>query len=359
MERDQLFHTEFQWNGVRFKTPKELIDHALIHASHWSEFLKDWFNHSGEVEVKTSGSTGVPKPIRLSKQRMIASAKATAAYFDMVTGAKVLHSLPCDYIAGKMMMVRALVMGWQLTEIEPKAKLTIPEGLFDFGAMVPLQASENISELHRIKTLLVGGGVISDALGMQLQELDSKVYSTYGMTETITHIACKPVSSKAGFDPDRDLFEGLPGVSFNKDSRGCLCIEAPRISDQIVITNDLIDLVSNREFRWLGRYDNIINSGGIKLVPEVLEKVLRQLIDQRFFLDAVPDKKLGQQMILVIEGPKDAEIMDRISLFQSQNTALIQRYELPKKVLFISTFKETETGKIQRKETLKAILSSD
>lgn len=301
------------------------------------DFLLDWFDGKSYIEMHTSGSTGIPKIIRVDKQAMVNSALATGDFFELQAGNKALHCLPVKYVAGKMMLVRAMILGLDLEFVAPSSHpLRNVDGNFDFAAMVPLQAQNSISELHRIKKLIVGGAKINSTLENQLIKLPTQVFETYGMTETISHIAAKSVGEKA--------FTVLPNVTISYDDQNCLVIHAPRISDDVIETNDVVELVNENQFIFLGRIDNVINSGGIKLLPEQIEEKLAGKIEPRYFISSKEDKELGEKIILVIEGNSftvDTSIFDGLD-----------KYEKPKEILFVPKFKETGNGKIIRKESL-------
>ncbi len=301
------------------------------------DFLLDWFDSKSYIEMQTSGTTGTPKKISVSKQAMVYSALATGDFFDLKAGDKALHCLPVKYVAGKMMLVRAMILGLDMEFVAPSSHpLTNNDINYDFVAMVPLQAQNSLKELKSVKKLIVGGAKISPILEKELMKLKTNVFETYGMTETITHIAAKKVGEKA--------FMVLPNVTISYDERNCLVIHAPKISEEIILTNDLVELVSENQFVFLGRMDNVINSGGIKLIPEQIEDKLSKHIHKRFFITSKEDKELGEKLVLVIEGQQDD--LDA-SLFDD-----LDKYEKPREIIFIPKFKETASGKIMRKETL-------
>lgn len=301
------------------------------------DFLLDWFDSKPYIEMQTSGTTGSPKFIRVSKQAMVASALATGDFFDLKAGDKALHCLPVKYVAGKMMLVRAMILGLDTEFVAPSSHpLRNNEILYDFVAMVPLQVQNSLNELKKVKKLIVGGAKTSASLEKELMKLPTQSYETYGMTETITHIAAKKAGEKA--------FTVLPNVTVSYDDRNCLVIHAPKISDEIIQTNDLVELINENQFVFLGRIDNIINSGGIKLIPEQIEEKLANTIHRRFFISSIEDAELGEKVVLYVEGEK--EDFDSL-IFNS-----LHKYERPKEIFFIPKFKETATGKIMRKETL-------
>lgn len=301
-------------------------------------FLMDWFDDHSYVDTQTSGTTGTPKIIRISKQAMVHSAIATGDFLGLQPGNTALHCLPCRFIAGKMMLVRAIILGLEMDLVSPKGN-PIPNKhkVYDFSAMVPLQVEHALSQLNQIKKLIVGGAKIAPSLVNQLQSCTTEVYETYGMTETITHIAAKKI--------DEDYFQTLPNVTVSIDDRSCLVIDAPNILEEKIVTNDIVHLVSPTSFQWLGRYDNVINSGGVKLFPERIEEKLQQAFSVPFFIASEYDEHLGEKVILAVESeeiPLSATIFD-----------VLEKYEKPKKIYFTPNFIRTETGKINRNLTLK------
>ncbi|APQ18548.1 O-succinylbenzoic acid--CoA ligase [Maribacter hydrothermalis] len=313
---------------------------------HIGEFILDWIDDSPIISVQTSGSTGAPKIVSIKKEQMVQSALATGEYFNLTPKKSVLLCLSAEFIAGKMMIVRALVLGLDLHLLSPTSSpLQSVKRTFSFGAMVPLQVENSLSKLGQIETLIIGGAPISIALKEKLKDIGNTSYETYGMTETLTHIAVKPLNYGVS---DQTPFSILPGIEISIDERGCLVINAPKISDNPVITNDLVDLVSKTEFKWLGRFDNIINSGGVKLRPEQIEDKLSNVIDQSFFIGSLPDPKLGEQLVLIIEGKADPE-----SLMQDiVASTLLSKYEIPKQIKILPVFLRTNSDKIKRKETM-------
>ncbi len=356
---NSTFHKNFKLNGKSFITNEEVLVFSKHKLPQLYFFLKDWFDVTSIVKVKTSGSTGTPKIIQLKKKHMINSAKATGTFFNLSENTTALLCLSPDYIAGKMMLVRALVLGWQLDVVVPNSnplhKITKQ---YDFSAMVPLQLENSLKEIYRIKKVIVGGAPVSKMLLEKIQKLPTAVFATYGMTETITHIAVKSLNDSAMslrgvVTRQSQNYITLPYLKISKDSRGCLIINAPKISDASIITNDVVEILSETEFKWLGRFDNIINSGGIKLIPEQIEKKLSVIIDYRFFVIGIPDKKLGEKLVLVVEA-SNLKIEDlKINI---ENVTSLDRFEVPKEIYVVKEFVETETKKIQRQKTLDLIL---
>lgn len=344
----------------KFYPEKKLLDFAqdqifrksiLPWEKSFYQFILDWLSDSETVSIKTSGSTGEAKWMEVEKEKMVKSAQLTGQFFNLQKKHTALLCLPVDFIAGKMMIVRAFVLGLNLVPIEPSGN---PLGnkieLFDFAAMTPMQVFNTLKidhghqKLNQVKNLIIGGGEINQSLLKRISALKNNAYHTYGMTETLTHVALKRLNGK---NPD-SLFHALAGVKFEKDKRDCLIISAPHISEEIFITNDIVELNNNQSFKFIGRYDNVINSGGIKISPESIEQKLSSFIQDRFIIAGLPDKQLGQKVILIIEG-NEKPVID------FTKTALI-RYEIPKQICFIDSLPETESGKIIRQRALKSIL---
>lgn len=310
------------------------------------EFVRDWFAPQAHVQAHTSGSTGAPKPILLEKKRMEASAHMTGEFLQLEPGNTALLCLPLKFIAGKMMLVRAMVLRLRILVIEPQsAPLNALTSPIHFSAMVPNQVFNSLRELVKVNTLLIGGGPVDKALADQLQLIPGKIYHTYGMTETMTHVAMRRMNGSKR----SSYFEALPGVSFRVDGSECLVIKAPHLLEEELITNDLVELVSPKEFLWKGRYDNVIISGGVKIIPEEVERELGKFITQRFFVAGIKDPQLGQKVVLVVEGPPSLEAGIREDITQAQ----LPRFHRPKTVHLVSSFEETNSGKVRRSLTLQ------
>lgn len=346
-------HVNFELNNQSFKSIKELLAYTKGINSSINSFLLDWFDEKKYVVVNTSGSTGKPKPMQLRKEFMINSAKATGAFFNLPENTSALLCLSTDYIAGKMMLVRALILGWKLDVVATDSNpLKNVRKRYDFSAMVPMQLQNSLNDLPKVQKLIVGGGVVSNELIAQIQGIDTAIFATYGMTETVTHIAVKQLNQfVASNEGQASNYHTLPNVEVSKDKRGCLVINAPKVAEEVIVTNDVVNLISNTSFTWLGRYDNVINSGGVKLHPEKIEEKLSTMISNRFFVIGIPDNRLGEKLILLIEGVADESLVIDLKNELKKSTVLT-KYEVPKEIHFIETFVETETKKIQRTKTL-------
>jgi O-succinylbenzoic acid--CoA ligase len=358
------FHKDFKLNNTSFATVDELLFYTAKYSDKIHHFLQEWFSEKDYVIVHTSGSTGTPKAIKLQKKQLQNSAVATGDFFKLKEKTSALLCLPIEYIAGKMMLVRAVTLGWHLDVILSNSN-PLKQHLtsYDFSAMVPLQVENSIEKLHQIKKLIVGGGAVSNSLQEKLQEVTTEVFATYGMTETITHIAVKKLNNFASpieSTPKKSLhtafYEILPNTTIYKDERNCLVIKNTSISDKVIFTNDVVALISETQFEWLGRFDNVINSGGIKLHPEKIETELSKIIGQRFFVAGIKDEKLGEKLVLLIESAGDKSIKSPDQLnSEMKNSKLFSKFEIPKEIHFIDRFSETETKKIHRKKTLDLI----
>lgn len=349
-------HPDFKLNGKSYTLAK-LVNVAEAMQLEGDEedkiladFLLNWLYPKDTLLASTSGSTGSPKTITLDKLKMIASAKATGTHFDLQAGTTALLCLSANYIAGKMMMVRALYLGWHLDVVLPnKMPLAQTTKSYDFAAMVPMQVQNSLKDLHRVKKLIVGGAAVSPVLQEKLQSLPTEVFATYALTETITHVAIKKLNHRTEQEQTDDAYEALPNVHFTVDERSCLIIDAPEVSKAKVYTNDVVKLYSPTKFSWLGRADFVINSGGHKVHPEQVEQVLALVIDAPFFVTSVPDEALGEKVILIVEGNEEA--------FPEIDYVGLHPYEIPKEVYFTDAMEYTTTGKIQRDLTKEKVLN--
>jgi len=308
------------------------------------EVVKFWLDDTEHLELQTSGSTGHPKKITLPKNVLQQSALATLAAFNLEEENNAFLFLPCSFIGGKMMVIRTLVGGLHLHLAEPKLALPQLQRDFDFVALTPMQASNSLLQLNCFKRVLLGGGPVHAGLMQKLQSIEADVYHSYGMTETASHIALRKLN---GADSNED-FVALKGVSFRVDNRNCLQIDAPLWDAKKLQTNDVVELKNARVFVWKGRTDNVINSGGVKIYPEEIEKVLEQQIDAAFFIGAMPDAKSGEKLVLFIEGAAS---------YQLDFNAL-SKLQRPKQVIFLPQFEYTETNKINREKTVQAFLQA-
>ena len=309
------------------------------------EFLAEWHNESPTVLVHTSGSTGKPKPMYVEKRRMEASARITCQFLGLEPGDTALLCMSLDYIAGKMMVVRAQTWGLRLIVVKPSGNPlgTVTEPV-DFAAMVPmqvynsLQVPEEREKLKQIKHLIIGGGAIDDALAKELAGFPNHVWSTYGMTETLSHIALRRLNGSEA----SDWYTPFEGVTLSQTDEGCLVIDAPAVHDGPLVTNDIVEL-SKKGFRILGRKDNVICSGGIKIQIEEVERLLKPHLSAPFMITKRADKKFGEQVVLLTESMD----MDDVREICQQ---VLPKYWQPRSYAHIDALPMTETGKPARKE---------
>ena len=313
------------------------------------EFLEEWNNPSPYVHVQTSGSTGTPKPMLVEKQRMLNSARITCDFLGLREGDTALLCMSLDYIAGKMMVVRSKERGLKLTTVEPSGHpLSTPHSPLDFAAMVPmqvynsLQVPEEKERLKQIRHLIIGGGAIDDALASALKTFPNHVWSTYGMTETLSHIALRRLNG-----PDAsEWYTPFPSVNVSLNEDRCLVIDAPLVCPSRLVTNDIAELSSGTDpevkFRILGRKDNVICSGGIKIQIETVERQLRPHLQAPFLITKRPDAKFGEAVVLLTEGtvPEAQEVCERI----------LPKYHQPRVYLHVDQIPLTATGKPARQQ---------
>jgi O-succinylbenzoic acid--CoA ligase len=320
------------------------------------EFCIDFLNGRKSFVITTSGSTGVPKNIQVSSDAMTTSARRTAKALGLIPGMTSLVCLDAGFIAGMMMLVRSLTTGMNMIITEPSANPlnAIPPSKIDFVALVPYQlstilGSDQHQDLPNIGTIILGGASVTTGLLDAIQNIGTPCYATFGMTETLSHIALQRLNGASR----QENFHTLDGVTITADDRGCLVIDVDYLDSRIV-TNDLVEIVTSKEFKWIGRYDNVINSGGIKIVSEKIEKavgdwMLTNGLSKRFFVTGVAHPQLGEEVTLVVEGTFPGE--DEHALLSSLKTVLL-KYEVPRRIFYKSHFVETKTGKIDRKLSL-------
>lgn len=316
----------------------------------YDEFIREWQSDSPTLLVHTSGSTGKPKPMVVEKRRMAASACTTCRFLGLKEGDTALLCLPLDYIAGKMMAVRALVCGLRLTCMEPCGHpLRGLKDVSDFIAMVPMQVYNTLQEpeeralLGRIRHVIIGGGAIDADMETELRNFPNAIWSTYGMTETLSHIALRRISGE-----DASLwYEPFDGVSLSRTDEGCLIIDAPEVCPMRLTTNDIVEMDEDgRRFRIVGRRDNVVCTGGIKLQMEEIERHLKPFLHIPFMATKRKDSKFGEIVVLIIEG-------DDIETARQACRSHLTQYEQPKHYLSVPKLPLTETGKPARAEAMR------
>ena len=314
------------------------------------QFLKEWFSEESTVSARTSGSTGQPKEITIKKSAMILSAQRTLNHFKIQEGGTAFLCVSPDTIAGKMMIVRAIVGNLVLFAGDTESTPKLPEHFFfDLCAMVPIQLMNilktNVGQLNKIRINLVGGGPISDAAVEKLRISGNNAYHTFGMTETISHIAVRSVGKQtetsytALSDVDIDVVDGK------------LVINDKLLQSGPILTNDLVEMIDKTHFEWKGRADFVILSGGKKFYTEEIESKLQHLIDLPFFIGAVNDETLGQRVVVYVESNEP------ISFTKLHFLPFLPLHQIPKEALFINAFVRTDSGKIDRLRT-QALTSS-
>ena len=354
-------HPDFRLNGNSYNA-KQLHDVAYsfikegdTYEERIGNFLLDWLNDSyTDIKIRTSGSTGDPKVIFHDKDMMINSALSTGKHLKVREKTKALLCLPAKQIGGMMMLVRAMTLGWHLDLIEPKSNpLEHLYKTYDFCAMTPFQLDNSLNRLHLIKKLIVGGGRISENLKMIVQGIPTHIYETFGMTETISHIATRKINNRKSGKTENKPFKTLPSVTVSADENSRLVIKAPKILKNVLVTNDIVEIETYKKFYWKGRYDNVINTGGVKIHPEEVEKKLQKLITHRFFLSSIEDDALGDKVVLFVELAFSEKLLSDLTK-AIENLEDLSKFERPKKIYFVEKFEETETGKVSRSRTVKA-----
>lgn len=338
-------------------------------------FLEEWFNDSPLVKVHTSGSTGTPKELWVEKQRMINSAVMTLSFLGLKKSDKALLCMPMKYIAGKMVVVRSLVAGLDIIPVVPCGRPMqniniIPE----FAAMIPMQVfnslqnEEDKEKLSQIKNLIIGGGAIDENLSLQLSKFPNPVWSTYGMTETLSHIALRRISGEKA----SKWYTPFEYVKLSSSEEGALIIDAPLVSKEKLYTNDIVEFNSFGQFTITGRKDNIINTGGVKVQIEKVEEELKKTMpDLKFMITSVPDEKFGERIILLLENKNmnydgtdyknisiDSEKCQTENKKQKENKIIeaistLPKFWRPKNIIYTDNIPLTETGKPDRANAKK------
>lgn len=312
-----------------------------------SEFLEEWNNSAECVLVHTSGSTGKPKPMMVEKKRMLASARITCDFLGLKKGDTALLCMPLDYIAGKMVVVRSIERGLRIIDVKPSGHpLKDITEIPTFAAMVPMQVfnsmqdAEECKKLRAIKHLIIGGGAIDAGMAEVLKSFPNAVWSTYGMTETLSHIALRRLS---GNDAD-EYYTPFDSVDISIAEDGCLVINAHEVCSCELKTNDIVEMApDNRRFKIIGRKDNVIDSGGIKMHIEDIEAKIKPHLKCPFIITKKKDSKFGEKVVMLV-CDDNIEDVNRIC------TDVLTPYECPKEILTVDKIPTTETGKPSRAE---------
>lgn len=327
-------------------------------------FASRWFADTPYMEVQTSGSTGIPKRLKAEKRCMVNSAVATCQALGLKKGDSALLTMDLRYIGAQMMVVRALTAGLHLY-VQPADghPMRNERSVADFVAIVPLQLyhtlqnAKETERLARCRTVIVGGGSVDATLCARLQALPCAVYSTYGMTETLSHIALRRLN---GIGTTTERYRPLPGVGIKLSTAGSLVINAPGICNRELVTNDIARLYNDGTFDITGRIDNVINSGGVKIQPEQTEERIRRYMTRPFVLTSVPDLRLGEALVLLVEDTEtswqtseNTEIANLLQVLRSN----LPRYHAPKQVIYVDKIPLTANGKTDRPACKKLVLS--
>lgn len=325
------------------------------------EFCQNWVNGKDSFELMTSGSTGKPKKIKLLRKQLERSARLTIEKLQLSEKDHALICLNTAYIAGVMMLIRSLEANMKMTVIQPTSRPFLSdreEEDLTFTALVPMQvkltltnSEKEYNRFNKLKKIVIGGAPIDNFLKEQLINLQPEIYGTYGMTETVSHIALKRLNGirRQGF------FQTLKDVNIKIDERGCLVINGPMTMGKSIITNDLVEIIDLDKFNWIGRYDSIINSGGVKIQAEKLEEItVKKLIEMgeecRAVIMGIPDKLLGEKVCLFIErNDSDEEFLNELTKKLKQS---LGKFEMPKVIRCVNQFPETPTGKIDKKKLI-------
>ena len=329
------------------------------------DFFSEWNNDSDRVLVHTSGSTGKPKPMMVEKKRMLNSARITCDFLGLKPGDSALLCMSLDYIAGKMVVVRSIERHLHLISVPPSGHpLKDVDEEITFAAMVPmqvyntLQVPEERERLSRIRHLIIGGGAIDAALEQELQSLpgDIAIWSTYGMTETLSHIALRRING----DEPSEWYQPFDSVHISQTEEGCLVIDAPQVCAETLVTNDIVEIepyiynkVEKLRFRIKGRKDNVICSGGIKIQIEEVETLLKPHLEKPFMLAKKKDGKFGEIAVLLSEDEDIKRVeatVRRLLSDESEKSSDHKKYKywIPKEFRYVEHLPLTETGKPKR-----------
>ncbi|CAI8195751.1 MAG: 2-succinylbenzoate--CoA ligase [SAR116 cluster bacterium] len=351
---DSFVHPSFSISG-RPHNRESLKKYAVsLLESHelWQQligqFFRDWLDPSPHILIKTSGTTKESRGFKMKKEALVAHAQMSCDFFKLQPKDRIAHVLSTDFIAGKMILVRALTRGLDLWCFKPsKSPLDGVEVYFDWVSMVPMQLAHSLPAMAKIKNLLIGGAPMSEQLKSHALTAATssgcEIFVSFGMSETLSHIAIAKLEQNKAV-----VFKTLPGISISINSESCLHIEAPYLSE-LVKTSDVVELVGTNAFKWLGRSDYLINSGGVKLHPEIIEREFSLHFKESFFFCGIPDSLLGEKLCLVVLD-QHKELAEE----QLKNIRFSIPYYKPKSILAIPDFAITSSGKIKRKQSLMA-----
>lgn len=335
-------------------------DTSSVHVNYAIQFCKDWLKGKQHFVFHTSGSTGEPKKIELNRAQLEASANATIQALQLTSNEKIFICVNTQLIAGTMMLVRGMMLNCEICLVEPTSdplKYLEENHQMTFASFVPMQLSCLLKDdliakkkLNKFKNILIGGSALNIGLEKKLSQLSCAVYHTYGMTETVSHIALKLIGKE-------NNFVVLPGIELKKDERDCLCIKGKVTNDEWLFTNDLVKLIDSTHFNLLGRIDDVVNSGGVKIFPLKIENALYHALSilnlpvKELFVSSQKDEKLGEKLIAVF-CCKQFSVEDEMKL-KSELQKVLSKYEVPREFYYFSSFEKTESGKIDKLKTLE------
>jgi len=354
--------------NITYKNEKYSLNHLddLVNQAPFFEsgvfFIYQWFSDTDIFSFKSSGSTGVAKTIAISRNQILKSIVLTENALKLKKTDRALVCLAPEYVATKMMLARCLVLDMDILLVAPSSNpledLSKNEQI-NFVSFVPMQVQQIIDSgyserLSKINNVLIGGAHVSDALEETLKLFQNNIYHTYGMTETVSHIALRKLSDGG----NSRYFKCLEGIQITTNIDGCLIIKGSITNDEQVVTKDLVEIKNENQFIWQGRQDNLVNSGGVKIIPEQIESLLKTIfkeaeITNEFFISGIQDSKLGQKLILVLEGTPPQS--DHENLIKTSIKKAFSKYHVPKQTIYLEQFKRTNSGKVKRGETLKYI----
>ena len=313
------------------------------------DFLGEWFSGKTRFEIKTSGTTGSPKIESFSREAFITSAQITINTFDLAKGDTLLMCLPMHFVAGKMMLIRAIIGRMKIRAIQPSLN-PVKDLIYpvEFAAFTPHQLNTilkiNPNKMGLIEKAIIGGSPVSSELKNQLGDFKTKLFETFGMSETLTHVAIKAINGTS----KSDYFKVLKGFNINVDENNRLIIEADHLKNSPLLTSDIVEMIDSENYRWLGRSDDVINSGGIKLFPVSIENRISAQIDREIIIGKRSDENFGEVVILFIEGEPFNE--NRLAELNIELTKLLDKFEVPKEIIFKTEFPRNKNGKVIRSE---------
>lgn len=353
-------HARYTFDEIKHRG-SELLKDDDQHFAIAFTLAQQWLNGAGTFTFHTSGSTGTPKEINLKRSQLEASAQGTITALRLTSSEHILLCMNPAFIGGAMLLIRGLMLNAPITLQEPSGnplQLVASDHLYTFASFTPIQLhslvsgdAEAMQKLDRFNHILLGGAAVSPQLEQVLTTASAKVYHTYGMTETVSHIALKQMGKDT-------CFKALPGVELKTDERGCLAIRSGSTDHKWITTNDMVHFFDPGSFEILGRIDEVINTGGIKVWPAKIENAIQEAmqalgLQHNLFVSWQADERLGQKVIAVIEGlPLNDDMQKTIATFIEKK---LTKYEMPRTFYYSPAFTLTDTGKINKPETLKMI----